>query len=212
MISSNQIIRTAISLNMMGIKMLERRCHTQAMETFHDAIGLLKKDVQMTTSFIQQDNDDDVSRMVQQQCNAVYDRALRRISRPEHATRLPDLNLEVIRYQDLNRMNILKNMKLNNDTTLYVMQIQDVDFNEFNSCIMFPVLYYNLGIAYIANSQSSIHKTNAASRKSLKSALKLFRLSYSICTKLPNSSTEISMDALQNSEQIQIMGIMIFGW
>lgn len=219
--SNNEYIRTSIALNNIGIKLLECQCYIQAMDTINDAVSLLKLNLSKSSTSVYSNTLDVIEHL---KCAKTYHHALDRLSTPEKNVKLNSNNnvynvyIQSISTNELNQFIALHDH--NNNTVLkkvHPIKIQDIDLNELNNNLdtIFSLLFHNLGIVYLlmsmTNTTSSLRNKANNSKKCMQTALKLFRISYSLYTKVISvyTSSNNNIQCLQNTDTFQLMSIII---
>lgn len=174
----NNSLRNILTLNNIGVSLLEQRSYKQAKDTFKESISL-------TNIASITDSSRDV---LYNNAEVTLKHACRRLANPRPVPILscPDpVFLETVTYE--NNISALKDILNNGPSSSYAfaIRIEAVDELLYTSkeCadgnnVALAVLFYNLGLAKLC--MSSIAKTTARAVELRKGALKLFRRSYRI--------------------------------
>jgi hypothetical protein len=188
------MLRTALALNNMGISLLQKHCYVQALETLCDAFSLIKSTVT--------DQKECQSSFGAETAARKHQQALQRLARPMVCKR-PVMIIEALIHEQSSdtARSILQETR---SCKFFAIRIEDVA--DISGCdesgglnLELAILSHNLGIAYfcislVSRSSGDImlmsaHKTVKYQR----TAVRLFRISHSLCRKARPASMKSSM-------------------
>ena len=204
MISSTAILpyRAAISLNNIGVVLLEQADFRQALEVLKDAIFVMKLVFPSCRSCSSTSNLSNISNEI----NVKLQCAMERLASPRSPESCP-LTLDAISYEDGN-IALLKNCLRHGPTSPFVFPIKitcsDFEYPEDRDVdVESAILLYNFGLAHMCIATARANGGNG--RKAQERALKLFRLSESILVQQSSSC-----DQLDEQTNIILVAAMVF--
>lgn len=177
--SCNQIYRSAIALNSLGVSLLERRCYLQARETLKDAISLIRA-VFADTEESQQHQ---THGLLQETVHA----ARQRLANPRPDVRHAVFHVDVMTNNNNVSAEDLRSILEDSTSSCVVgnkafaIRIEDFDCGTTSEFIS-AILLHNLGLSYYCLSKT-VKKASTAERKYLNGAVRLFRISHTLLCK-----------------------------
>lgn len=182
------LYRASIALNNTGVSLLEQRAYRQAIDTFKDAIQVMR--LVFTSDNNSNYNSDDGSASVQDK----LDRASKRLAQPRPLTKCPSLDLACLDDANVHSMwkeaaaagmsSCLPSSQTYSSSTAFPIRLAglggggDLDVES-------AMMLYNFGLSYLclarffSRRKTNNSSSNKGSKDVLQQALKLFYMAYS---------------------------------